>query len=175
MTNNTKQAKMRCLLDKLADEFRRVFDIQTPITDIDAVIQKIGGEIQVKDHNRYYDYYVTKTSDEHFVITLKNKHEIDQIMQGIGILVLFMGLHCDEQKWNRQPINIPISPEDVPEYENIQYLALALLMPKEEYTQVLYKNLEKQYVNTSEIAKYFNINANLAWLRGYKLGMLEWF
>ena len=161
------------IINIIAQETHNVFEIETPIKNMDDVIKVLGGSIQeVKEFNKMG---VMKKGNS-FVLFLhafsNEKRRRFIIAQQLGHLFLHMGM-IDNERWSKQDENVLFEPADIEQVRQANEFALAFLMPKEAYIRVMNENTENGHlVRTSKIAEYFGVTISDASLRGQSLGEL---
>lgn len=167
------------LIEQMAELIRQQYNIQIPITDIDQVVEKIGGKV-VEDPTLDYisDAYIRKTGENTFEIAISpdqtETHRNIKIAKRLGDLFLHMGFHTTLDKWTAQIDSIPYVLEDhKKQYQSLAF-ALAFLMPKEEFDQVLRKFLVGENTNIRKTAEYFHVPITAVEERGISLGCLKW-
>lgn len=172
-------SRMKDLINALAKEVIRVYDIQIPISDIDKVVKSMGGVI-VPDFSidGFSDGKIRKTGADTFEIRVSpyqtNERRNFTIAHELGHLFLHMGFQANEEKWRQQDrVAYYRNGNSELEYQSNEFAA-ALLMPQEEYKRIMDENMEGDMVDTSEIAKYFHVSVDAAANRGKWLGYLKW-
>ena len=165
-------------INDIAESLLDAFNIQIPINDIEGVVNKIGGRVEIDvDLSMYSDGFIKKENDA-FVISVSpfqsNERKNFTIAHELGHLFLHMGYITDEEVWEKQD-GIPYhrNGSSIMEYQANEFAA-AFLMPKSEYKKLVDLNTNNQEVNTSRVAEYFNVSLNAASNRGKWLGYLQW-
>lgn len=59
------------LIKEFADDVRKTFHIETPITDMNSVIERMGGEVRSQWYNSISESAVIKTGKDSFIIRAK--------------------------------------------------------------------------------------------------------
>lgn len=171
-------SKTKQLIHDMTADIHKLFEIQTPITDMDEIIKKLSGTIEYKN-NIGYETSVQRTNDAEKEHAFKIQIPADtdkirakfKIAQMIGELFLDMGFLVDNKRYNSLPLNTKNNPSI--EYGYVNYFACAFLMPKDEYLDQIKKHTVDNKVNTSAIADHFAVDVNTASLYGVLLGVLR--
>lgn len=166
------------LINNLTMSIIEVFDINIPITNIDEIVKKIGGEVKVSSSlSEYSDGLIRKTQGDEFEIVVSEYQPPNRrnftVAHELGHLFLHMGYMIDEKRWEKQKDIYYRKGNSQEEYEANEFAA-ALLMPKDEYKRIMDKYTDGDTVDTSKIAKEFNVSTNAASNRGKWLGYLQW-
>ena len=171
--------KMRQLIDEMAQEVIKIYDILIPVNNIDRVVEKIGGRvIENPELDFFSDGKIRKDGDSSFIIEISPGQSMERrnftIAHELGHLFLHMGFDTDEDRWNSQQsiVYYRTGCTDL-EYQSNEFAA-ALLMPKKQFIDVLYANSEENIVNIGAVASYFNVSVDAASNRGKWLGYLQW-
>lgn len=171
--------EIKSLINEMAQEVIWLYDINIPITDIDVVVERMGGRIIEKPSiNGFLDGKIKKTGPNSFSIEVSPFQTEERrnftIAHELGHLFLHMGFKNNVDKWREQ--------DSTPYYRNgnseseyqANEFAAAFLMPQAQYKTIMDKYTEGNLVNTSEVAKYFHVSIDAAANRGKWLGYLEW-
>ena len=171
--------KIRQLINEMAQEVIRIYDIFIPIQNIDEVVKNIGGEVIENPELDYFsDGKIRKEGKRSFVIEISPGQTLERrnftIAHELGHLFLHMGFDTDDRIWNSQQsvVYYRAGCTDL-EYQSNEFAA-ALLMPKDLFIKELYKNSEGNIVNIGAVANYFNVSVDAASNRGKWLGYLQW-
>lgn len=171
--------ELKKLINELAQVIITIYKIKIPITDIDEVVKKIGGEIREDPAlNNFSSGKIRKKGPDSFEITVSPYQTQERrnftIAHELGHLFLHMGFQSNQDIWNEQNnISYYRSGSSEQEYQSNEFAA-AFLMPQNEYKKILDENTKGNLVNTSEIANYFHVSIDAAANRGKWLGYLEW-
>ncbi len=170
--------ELRMLINNLTQDIIELFQIQIPITDINDVVNKLGGHIK-EDFNivSISDGSIRKQGDG-FVIFVSPFQSIERknftIAHELGHLFLHMGYMIDSELWEQQNETYYRSGDSLKEYQANEFAA-ALLMPEKQYKKIMDQyTIEDNVVETSKIASYFKVSVSAASNRGKFLGYLEW-
>lgn len=172
------------LINHLTEDIIKLYDIKIPIENIDAVVEKLGGEVVNTSelHNKMENCYVRKHGDS-FVVLVDDriKDSPDRtllIAREIGNLFLFMGYQTNRKLWNEWPdekvykTNYMFREEDVKKEWMAHDFGLALTMPEEEYRKIADQYTNNEKIETLKIANYFHVDLASARFRGRKLGVI---
>ncbi|MDK0667670.1 ImmA/IrrE family metallo-endopeptidase [Clostridium perfringens] len=167
-------------INNLADEVRNIFNISSPVQDIDAVVRMLGGEVvEELELENYADAKIEKVGDS-FRITVLEGQPVTRrrfsIAHELGHLFLHMGYCIDEELWESNEDNRYFrSLSGEKEYQAHEFAA-ALLMPKSEFKNEMARhfNSEEFFYDMEAVAEYFNVSEEAAINRGRWLGMLSW-
>ncbi|MDO4439227.1 MAG: ImmA/IrrE family metallo-endopeptidase [Eubacteriales bacterium] len=171
--------EMRNLINEMADEVIKLYDITIPINDIDDVVNRMNGIVKENPElDTFSDGRIMKKGTNSFVIEVSPKQSKERrnftIAHEIGHLFLHMGFMTNDVKWSNQ-INVTYyrNGNSESEYQSNEFAA-ALLMPKKEYEKIMFENIEDNMVNITKIANYFHVSIDAASNRGRRLGYLRW-
>ena len=162
------------LINNIAEDIIQSFNISIPVENIDDVVQKLGGSIEVD--SRLFECKVLKR-DKKFKIILplfqNEKHRRFAIGQELGHLFLHMGYLTSNKLWDRQLDNTRLGLSNAEQAYQSNEFAMASLMPRAEYKRVLDENTVGTKVDTRSVAEYFGVRIAIASLRGQSLGYLK--
>ena len=184
----------RKYISELAQRVMDVYNIKTPIVDMESIVQRLGGTIEEKsDFDDLCDGTIQKSGKSNFKITIspyqnnqrKNftiAHELGHLFlhMGFGVdpdlwsrqLFLHMGFMTDRKLWNTQDEKVyGRFGTSEQEYQANEFAA-ALLMPENIYKDILDEHSRGNKVNMNEVAKYFKVSLSAAINRGKFLGYL---
>lgn len=157
---------LRTRINELAKDILTVYEINTPIYDIESVVKKIGGRICDSTHLSFLTDGTVKKENDSFLITIPASQTSARrnftIAHELGHLFLHMGYQINEELWEKSDnlmFNEYINPEK--ELEANEF-AVAFLMPKEEYIRVAEENSEGNTVFIRKVAEYFNVPVEVA-------------
>lgn len=166
-------------IEELSEHILYKYDVKVPITNIEKLVEKIGGTIIYK--NLKYDHnHIIKTGNESFIIKINNFYFpkdgkiSDKMLKRIianelGHLFLYMGYKVNDKLWK----TMPIAENHVLDYnQNVdaQVFGNSLLMPRNEYEKVINKYVKNNIINTEIIADYFQVTLGNAIERGRTIG-----
>ena len=171
---------LRNRINNLADEVRNIFNISSPVQDIEGVVNMLGGEL-VEDYKleNCADAKIEKVGKV-FRITVSEEQPITRkrfsIAHELGHLFLHMGYCIDDDLWDSNEDNKffrSLSGEK--EYQAHEFAA-AFLMPKDEFKDEMARNFDmKNFVYDMEkVAEHFNVSVEAAINRGRWLNILSW-
>ncbi len=171
--------RIKVLVNEMADAVRNIYSINIPITNIDQVVETIGGKvIEDPSIDGFSDGRIRKTDENSFEIAVSPFQNEERknftIAHELGHLFLHMGFKTNSDRWNSQNgIAYYRSGNSELEYQSNEFAA-AFLMPQNDYKQIMEKYTCGNLVNTLEIAKYFHVSIDAAANRGKWLGYLKW-
>lgn len=164
-------------INELAHKVISTYDITIPITDIEKIVQRMGGKIEEKfNFDDLCDGTICKVGTNSFHIAISPfqnpQRKTFTIAHELGHLFLHMGFRTNNQLWEHQNETVyrrfGLSEQ---EYQANEFAA-SLLMPKEIYKKVLDENSSGNLANISEVACYFKVSVAAATNRGRFLGYL---
>lgn len=167
-------------INNLADEVRKTFEIESPISNIEEVVMMLGGTVVEDDEiENFADAKIEKIGESFRITVSKSQSEKRKrfsIAHELGHLFLHMGYCIDEDLWNSNEDNKffrNLSGEK--EYQAHEFAA-AFLMPKDEFKNEMAKNFDvKEYCYyMDEVAEYFNVSLEAAINRGRWLKIISW-
>ena len=161
----------RIYINNLAQQVIKVYNITIPITNIDALIHKIGGTIvEMSNFDDLCDGTIIKDGENSFRIAISpyqsQQRRLFTIAHELGHLFLHMGYRTNPSLWeiqNQKVFRRFGSSEQ--EYQANEFAA-ALLMPKDTYKKILMDNAVNGRVDISTLAKYFHVSQAAAINRG---------
>jgi Zn-dependent peptidase ImmA (M78 family) len=167
--------EVKKLINDLTSDIIKDYEIKIPITDINNVIRKLGGYIEINYFvSEYYDAILEKCNDNEFKITIPNitseKRKNYVVAKELGHLFLHMGYQIDKDLWKVQGKRSRYFGKLI---EQANAFGMALLMPRYEYKCMIDINSKGDKVNIAEVAKYFNVLQNIAIERGFFLGLID--
>lgn len=172
-------SQINTLINEMADAVRKLYGLDGPITDIDNVVHIMGGVV-VEDSSidGFSDGRIRKTGEESFEIAISPFQSKERrnftIAHELGHLFLHMGFRTNRERWEAQNnITYYRNGSSELEYQSNEFAA-AFLMPQKEYKQIMEQNTRGSLVDTSAIARYFNVSIDAAANRGKWLGYLRW-
>ncbi len=167
------------LINDMAGAVRNLYNIHGPIDNIDTIVQQMGGTI-VEDSSMdgFSDGKIRKTGANSFEITVSPFQSYERrnftVAHELGHLFLHMGFKTNQKLWDSQN-NVAYYRNGFSdlEYQSNEFAA-ALLMPEDEYKEIMDKFTEGDLVNTAEVANHFHVSIDAAANRGKWLGYLKW-
>lgn len=170
--------RARNYIAKVAEFVLKEFKVQVPITDIDAVVTRLGGCIYSEDDN-LVDSSVMRLDSEGpaFAITVSScQPEVRRtfaIAQEIGHLFLHMGYLTDPDLWARFDHHMALDDYTEKEFRANEFAA-NFLMPEKPYMEFVSQKVRNQHIDGYAIAKYFGVPESCAAIRGKLIGALKW-
>ncbi|KOO43081.1 ImmA/IrrE family metallo-endopeptidase [Priestia koreensis] len=156
---------------------RETLKLQTPI-NLELLVERLGGKIiESANIDENMEAKIEKVEDS-FVITIDPnrypKRQRFSIAHELGHLFLHMGYLINPEKWNSTNEYIDSVyyryGYNLEEFEANEFAA-CLLMPLEEFLNISKQNLNGEFYNIEEIAKYFNVSTQAVSYRGKILGL----
>lgn len=178
MTNNRRRQ-----INELAETIRRESNLNTPLNleQLRNFIEELGGQLEFDELNDDIDGIIRKNVNN-FQILLSNANNVTEerkkftLCHELGHLFLHMN-YLDEEAWNNsddyEDTAYARNGYSEEEYDAHEFAA-ALLMPKEEYKEVVKNNTENGICNISHVSNYFEVSLEAATNRGKWLGILKW-
>lgn len=169
--------ELRVLINNLTQDIIELFQITTPIINIEREINKLGGSIEVNCNIASISNGNIRKQGDSFVIIISPFQSSERkkltIACEIGHLFLHMGYKINSELWNRQENAIYYRSKNIAfEYQANEF-ATALLMPKNKYREVIDKYTRNNIVDTKKVANYFGVSVSIASIRGKNLGYLQ--
>ncbi len=171
-------------INELVDAIREESGLSTPLTlkRLNKFVRELGGEIKYDELNNDTDGLIERNENS-FTITLNNtnfaspEREKFTLCHELGHLFLHMK-YLDKDAWdiseNYQDTAYARSGYSEEEYDAHEFAA-ALLMPKDEYKEVVSDNTNDDKIcNIATVAQYFGVSVEAALNRGKWLGVLKW-
>lgn len=170
-------AMTRKYISVLAQRVMDTYDIKPPITDMEAVVRKFGGTIRLKeDFDEVCDGTIQKVGDNGFVIAISpfqsEQRKSFTIAHELGHLFLHMGFGTDINLWKQQNQAVYRRFGTTEQEYQANEFAASLLMPENQYKQVLDRFTQNDCVDMSKVAEYFKVSISAAINRGKFLGYL---
>lgn len=166
-------------IDFLVEIIREKFKIEVPITNIENVVNKLGGRVvETESYNELIDGAIEKCDDGSFIIRVSPSQVESRkkftIAHELGHLFLHMGYCTNENLWNDMSTEkfYRFGRSEL-EYQANEFAA-ALLMPKDEFMDLIQKYTDGNTVDMSIIANVFKVSLSAAINRGKFLGCLKW-
>lgn len=177
---------LRKQINELAETVLDVFDIPCPITDMNNVVNILGGEIREDASlGLFSDGKVLKEKDNSkessFCIVIpSNQPDVRKnftVAHELGHLFLHMGYKINDELWAKSDDAIFNRRGDSEIELQANEFAASFLMPKKEYKRVMYDVMyeysKEDTVFIDKIAEYFNVSIDDALYRGKWLGYIK--
>lgn len=167
----------RAFINNLAEAVIDAYDIEIPITDIESVVNKIGGTVLEKpEFNYFYDGSIMKRGKDSFSIAISPNQSTQRkaftIAHELGHLFLHMGYRTDNETWNNQDQSVFTRfGRSEQEYQANEFAA-SLLMPKDDYLKFIRENAKDNTIDMRSVAMHFHVSVPAAVNRGKFLGCL---
>lgn len=168
----------RVYVNKVANAIRSVFDIAGPISNIDRLVQELGGSVVEKsDLDQLYGKTIRKTGDCSFEIAVSPYQNHEQrnftIAHELGHLLLHTGYLIDKDAWDRQNNGQFIGFHSDEAERQSNAFAAALLMPERECQAEMGAYSDGNAVDMAKVADYFHVSIAAATNRGRDIGFLR--
>ena len=171
---------IRTDINDLAQQVILRYNIDIPITNIESVVEKIGGTVkELPDNQIKYDGEIQKCSPNSFIIRISKNQPLTRknftIAHELGHLFVHMGYLQKDELWEMQDSSAVykrVGAND-DEYKANEFAA-AFLMPKEDFYNALqrHKDPNGPTVNMKKVADEFHVSLSAAVNRGKFLGYL---
>ena len=164
-------------INELAEQVVSAYDICIPILNITTVVEKIGGKIvEIEDLDDLCDGTVRKDGIASFCIAVAPHQpplwKTFTVAHELGHLFLHMGFRTSWKLWNAQSESVYRHFGSSAQENQANEFASALLMPKEQYGQVIKEIAKEDCVDMTAVAEHFNVSLAAAISRGRRLGYL---
>lgn len=165
------------LIENLTQDIIKEYDLKIPVTEINDIVTKIGGVVTLDFKlGRYSTPRVKKINTHIFEISISpyTPESLKNVMiaMELGHVFLHMGYEIDKDLWEQQSTKSCFKENEQTEKEAHAF-GIALLMPKDEYKQIINKYTENGRVDMKDIAKHFNVTINAATDRGRYLRYIK--
>lgn len=166
-------------IERLANEIRKVYNIEIPIKDIDEVVRRLDGKIEYIDDNCFSDFFdgAIKIIDENSFLIRTPINNIERknftIAHQIGHLFLHMGYIILPEVWSKGDRTKFHKFNDMELEYQAHRFARAFLMPKDKYIEKIKECSSNGRINIKEVARYFNVSLQVATNRGIDLGKIN--
>ena len=167
----------RRYISELAQRVMDVYAIKTPISDMQAIVRKLGGTVEERrDFDDLCDGTIQKQGDNSFTIVISpfqnEQRKAFTIAHELGHLFLHMGFMTDRKCWLTQDRAVYRRFGTTEQEYQANEFAAALLMPEKTYKIILDEYSNGNRVNMNQVARYFNVSVSAAINRGRFLGYL---
>lgn len=166
------------LINNLTQDIIKEYNIKIPITNIEEVVQSLGGEIETDYNLEYVVSGSIRKQNDSFVISISPYQTEERkrftVAHELGHLFLHMGYKINDDLWKKQDNEEYYRVgNSMLEYQANEFAA-ALLMPKEIYKEKMDKYTKGNMVDTAQVAMEFGVSVSAASNRGKFLGYLAW-
>lgn len=169
--------EVKLLINNIARDIIRVFNIDIPVMNIEGEIHKLGGAIEKNHNTENIVGEGIRKKDKSFVIVVSPFQSLERrkfiIAHEIGHLFLHMGYKINNKIWNSQPNDKYYRSNNIKFEYQANAFARAFLMPQKNYKDIMDKYTEENKVDTVKIAEFFGVSASAASNRGKFLGYLK--
>lgn len=167
----------RKYISELAQRVMDVYGIETPISDMKAIVKKFGGSVEEKiDFDDLCDGTIQKKGNDSFEIVISpfqnEQRKAFTIAHELGHLFLHMGFMTDKECWSTQNQTIYRRFGTTEQEYQANEFAASFLMPEKLYKNILDFYSEGNRVNMNQVANYFHVSVSAAVNRGKFLGYL---
>lgn len=170
--------KTRIQIAKAANIIIKEFDIDIPITNIDAIVVQLNGRI-IEVSDQFVDDSIAKseTEDADFVITISSnlipERRNFSIAQKLGTLFLHMGYMSDWEVWDSLDYKSYNTSTVDSAFEAHQF-ASHFLMPKLHFLDIVGAYAVDDIVDTKRVGNYFGVTDTVVINHGKWIGGLKW-
>jgi len=171
-------------INELVEAIREEANLSTPLSleDLNQFVEELGGTVNYDELDDDTDGFIIRDEND-FTITLNNanfasdEREKFTLCHELGHLFLHMQ-YLDRDAWaeaeNYQDTAYARNGYSEEEYDAHEFAA-ALLMPKDEYKEVVSDNTnDEKTCNITAVAQHFGVSIEAASNRGKWLGVLKW-
>jgi len=179
LERNKIDTEISKMIDMLAENIIQLYELDIPVINIEETISKMGGKIE--ENETIYsgnDSYI-RTDDSNFSIVIPKKENIPNknitIAKSLGHLFLHLDFKNSKNKDDDQKpkkYKYYKFSDPLADYQAKQF-ALSFLMPKDIFKETVRQNLNGTSVDTSEIARYFQVNVDDVSERGHTLEIFK--
>lgn len=169
--------RVRDYINVLADAVIATYKIEIPISNIDKVVNEMGGTIITPpDFDELCDGTIKK--DGNFFEIMLSVNQSDNrrtftIAHELGHLFLHMGYRTNSEVWKHQSEQVYSRFGTSEQEYQANEFAAALLMPKKEYEQYIQRIVSGDKVNMQKVADHFHVSKLAAINRGRFLGLIR--
>lgn len=177
-----EKAKMtdyiRNMINSLAEDILDIYKIGFRVDDINDLVQKLGGSIQMK---KDFSYASLEKNGDGFKIIVSSYQDEQRkrfaIAQELGHLFLHMGYKTNAEIWEKQADKVPFQEKDPEKVRQANEFAAALLMPR----YIFFLTLEaasdiaesgKRTIHMQAVADFFNVSMSAAYTRAKIFGII---
>ena len=173
MTRETKD-----YINEVAERIVSHHNSLAPIDNIKSIVEGLGGMVVEKDaFDSVCDAVAMKTGDNTFTLFVAKHQDDDRkrwaIARTLGNVVLHMGFMTNPERWDEQKHEVHRRFNTYAQDEQAVEFAMALLMPKATYLDIVNANTTNNVVNVEKVAEYFKVSAACVINRGKSLEVLQ--
>ena len=172
---------MRNDIEKYTEIIKSAFQIPTPISDIDAIVDRLGGRVEETAIDRWADGKLEASQQvpTGFIIKVSPFQSFERrnftIAHELGHLFLHTNyLEVSSQRSNELVFEAYYRDGESEEEYQANEFAANLLMPKEDFCKSIKNNLKNGIVEMDKVAAEFYVSLDAAITRGKWLGILSW-
>lgn len=169
---------IRNMINSLAEDILDIYKIGFRVDDINDLVQKLGGSIQMK---KDFSYASLEKNGDGFKIIVSSYQDEQRkrfaIAQELGHLFLHMGYKTNAEIWEKQADKVPFQEKDPEKVRQANEFAAALLMPR----YIFFLTLEaasdiaesgKRTIHMQAVADFFNVSLSAAYTRAKIFGII---
>ena len=164
----------------IAETVRNHYGIGCPITSVDEMVKRMGGEIREVDSITHItDSRIAKAENiGGFIVEVpcyqSGKRRRFTICHELGHLFLHMRYMLDQDSWEALDITEYYkTPETEEQEDRASAFGEALLMPEKEFREEVARNTSGGIVDIKMVAEYFDVPVDVARHRSLMLGCRE--
>ena len=168
---------VKLMINELANDVIKMFQIESPIRDIDHAVELLGGRVEEnRDDFCQYGDSLLKHGDS-FVIRISPYYQTERrnlvVAYELGHLFLHMGYKTNASLWAKQKEGKFMESMEAEQFRRANFFSYAFLMPEREYREVLEQNTDGEKIDTKSIAKYFCVPRAAVAQRGRQLHIIK--
>ena len=177
MFDDEKRRKKYELIDQLAYELREALHIETPINNIDEIVEYLGGTV-IEDSYKHMMIGIEKTSNKTFNLYIPEDkvkgNRMFYVAQQLGRFFLHTNYLANDGEYEKSDKFVFKNNDDFDGVFEENYFSGAFIMPYDEYEEQIFKNCEGNTVYTNKVAEHFGVSTSAASWRGKQLGLLKY-
>lgn len=169
-------------IEELADAVRKMYPYEVPVKSIADFIGVFDIKLEIdKDTaivSGYLEKYVIEKRGKSCIFHIDKEYTVNEVYthlheaefrvaQLLAYTILKLGLPSEEQ-WSKVGYGFHAIEGSYEDMQNVNELALALLMPSDQYKKVL-----RSCADIGELAEHFGVSVSKACMRGRSLGLLK--
>lgn len=168
---------VKLMINELANDVIRMFQIEVPIKDIDHAVELLGGRVE-ENREEYCQYGDTLLKHrDSFLIRISPYYQTERrnlvVAYELGHLFLHMGYKTNASLWAKQKEGKFVESMEAEQFRRANFFAYAFLMPEREYREILEKNTDGDKIDTKSVAEYFGVPRAAASQRGRQLHLIK--
>lgn len=168
---------VKLMINELANDVIKMFQIEIPIKDIDHAVELLGGRVEEnRDDFCQYGDSILKHRDSYVIrispFCTQERRNLT-IAYELGHLFLHMGYKTNHNIWEKQKEGKFVESMDAEQFRRANFFSYAFLMPEHEYRKILEKYADGEKIDTKSIAEYFCVPRAAAVQRGRQLHIIK--